>query len=445
MGHILTMAAPVAIGMLTQIAYQLVDLYFVTRISVAATAGVNAAGNAVLVIVVLTQILGVGTVALVAQAVGRKDHADANLAFNQSMVLSAASGAITIALLYVFIHPYLHSVAADAATIDAGATFMFWVLPGYVLTLPMTVLSSALRGIGIVKPTISIYMFTVIVNAILAPILIAGWGTGAALGVKGAGLATSISTTIGLTAFIVYFHRLQRCMATKRELMSPQFKQWGRILSVGLPAGGDMALYFFYTAVMYYAIQNFGASAQAGFGIGSRILHIILLPAVAIAVAVGPIVGQNFGAKNSERVREAFRMSTLIGVVVMIAFTVLVQWWPRALLGMFDADASSIAVATVFLQLMSWAFVPQALVCMCTSMFQGLGNTLPSMVGTSMRFFVFTIPVLWLSMQPTFRIETVWYLSVASLTLQAIVSLWMLRLEFTRRLRPIAGSGVQCI
>src|SRR5262245_34907164 len=86
--HIVTMAVPIAIGMFTQMAYQLVDLYFVTRIGVDATAGVNTAGNAMFIIMALTQVLSVGTVALIAHAVGRKDQADANLVFNQSMSLS---------------------------------------------------------------------------------------------------------------------------------------------------------------------------------------------------------------------------------------------------------------------------------------------------------------------------------------------------------------------
>lgn len=82
-------------------------------------------------------------------------------------------------------------------------------------------------------------------------------------------------------------------------------------------------------------------------------LQVILLPAVSIAFAAGPIAGQNFGAKNSGRVKETFRKAALIGTAVMIATIILVQWWPQTFVGMFYADASTIAVAALFLQLMS--------------------------------------------------------------------------------------------
>jgi Na+-driven multidrug efflux pump len=227
-------------------------------------------------------------------------------------------------------------------------------------------------------------------------------------------------------------------MVIKPELMRPQLKQWRRILNIGLPAGAEFILTFLSVAVVYYVIRNFGASAQAGFGIGSRVLQVILLPGVAIALAVGPIAGQNLGAKNSERVKETFRKAAFIGAAAMSVIAIFLQWRPKALVGMFDADASAISVAALFLQLRSWGFVAQVLVNTCSNMFQGLGNTLPSLISSGTRFVVFSIPAVWLSVQPQFHIEQVWYLSNASVMLQAIVSLWLLRVEFQRRLPLIA-------
>jgi putative MATE family efflux protein len=436
--HIVTMAAPIAIGMITQMAYQLVDLYFVTRIGVDATAGVNTAGNATFILMALTQVLGVGTVALIAHAVGRKDQADANLVFNQSLSMSVVIGLITMTVLYIVMRPYLRSIAADEATIEAGTTFMYWLLPGFTLMFPMTAVGSALRGTGIVQPTVIIQMLTVVINAILAPILIAGWVTGVPLGVKGAAIASSISIVVGVVLLGVYFHNLEHYVSIQPKLMRPQWKQWRRMLNIGLPAGGEFALMFLYTATVYLAIRNFGASAQAGFGIGSRVLQAILLPAMAIAFAAGPIAGQNFGARNPERVRETFRKCALIGTIVMVVLTIFAQWRPRTLVGAFNADEESIVVAALFLQLISWNFVAQGLIFTCSSMFQGLGNTVPSLISSASRLFLFAIPVLWLSTRPDFRIEQVWYLSIASATLQAMVSLWLLRRELDKKLQVVA-------
>src|SRR6185369_7154240 len=148
----------------------------------AALAGVGTAGNVMFVVFALTQALGVGTGALVSQAVGRKDQAEANLVFNQSVGMGAWMAAATIVGGYALSGPYMTLLGADAATAQAGTTFLYWFLPGLALQFPMVVMGSALRGTGIVKPTMVVQMLTVLLNAALAPVLIAGWGTGHPLG-----------------------------------------------------------------------------------------------------------------------------------------------------------------------------------------------------------------------------------------------------------------------
>ena len=118
---ILTQAAPTAIGMAFQTLYYLVDLFFVARLGDAAVAGVSAAGNATLIALAVTQVLGVGTVALIAHAAGRKDRADASLIFNQALVLSAVLGALALVGVAVLGRRYMVSVAADPASAWSGA------------------------------------------------------------------------------------------------------------------------------------------------------------------------------------------------------------------------------------------------------------------------------------------------------------------------------------
>lgn len=437
-GHILTLAAPVVVSMFAQFAYQLVDLYFIAQIGAAATAGVNVAGNLLLVFVALTQVVIVGTTPLVAQAVGRKDHTDANLIFNQSMGLSVIIGLVTTAFIYSCIRPYLRWVAADAATTAAGVEFVSYVLPGLAVLLPMAALGSALRGTGSVQPYIAITMLTVLINAALAPILIAGWGTGTALGVRGAGMATSISIMTGMIAFAAYVYRCERYLTIERELLlHPRPTQWRRISAIGLPASGELVLVFASTALTYYVIRDFGASAQAGFGIGSRVLYTVLLPAMAIGFAAGPIAAQNFGARNGRRVQQTFNSAALIGGAITAATTALVQFRPEVLVSVFHADSGTLHVATQFLQLTSWAFVAQGLIYLCSNMFQSLGNTVPSLISSTARLLAFSVPIFWLSTRPHFDVAQVWYLFTASTLLQAAVSLWLFRIEFRRLVAPI--------
>jgi len=436
--HILAMAPPIFAGMVMIMLCGLVDLYFVSSLGDAAVAGVAAAGNAGFLVNALMQVLGVGTAALIAHAVGRKDRADANLVFNQSLGLSMLCGGLTWVAGSVLARSYMRAVAADDATIEAGTTYLHWFMPALALQFALLVMSSALRGTGIVRPTMIVQALAVAINIVLAPVLVAGWGTGHAFGVAGAGLASSIAVLLGVAMLWHYFHRLERYVAVNRRLLRPQLAQWKRILNIGLPAGGEFAIMFIYMAVIYYALRDFGPAAQAGFGIGSRVLGLIQVPAMAVAFAAGPIAGQNFGAGNGARVRETFRKVALIGTAVMMAFTVIAQWTPFLLLGGLVRDSETMAVAGLFLQMVSLNLVAQGLIFVCSSMFQGLGNTRPVLWSSGARLLTYAAPVIWLSARPGFRIEHVWYLSIATTTLQASLSLWLLRREFRKRLVPAA-------
>jgi len=436
-GHISAMAPQIFAGMIMMMLCGLIDLYFVAGQGDAAIAGVGAAGNAGFLINAFTQILGVGTVSLISHAVGRKDQTDANLVFNQSLGLSAAGTLFTLIAGCMLARSYLRSVAVDDAVIEAGTTYLLWFMPALALQFVVLVMASALRGTGIVRPTVIVQVTTVVINILLAPVLIAGWGTGLALGVAGAGLASSIAVAIAVAMMWIYFHRYEHYVAINSALWRPQLAQWKRILSIGLPAGGEFAIIFVNMAVIYYALRHFGAAAQAGFGIGSRLLGVIHMPGISIALAAGAIAGQNFGAGNSERVRRTFKTVLLLVTAVMIGFTMIAQWQPEFLLGGFTEDAETIAVGALFLRMVSLNNVAQGVNFVCSSMFQGLGNTRPVLLSSSARLVTYALPLIWLSAMPGFRIEHAWYLSIATTTLQALLSLWLLRLEFRKRLVPV--------
>jgi Na+-driven multidrug efflux pump len=275
---------------------------------------------------------------------------------------------------------------------------------------------------------------TVVINIILAPVLIAGWGTGHALGVAGAGLAGSLAVTIGVIALWVYFQRGENYLTLDPQQWRPQMTQWGRILGVGLPAGGEFAIMFAYMAVIYYALGDFGPAAQAGFSIGSRVLGLIQVPAMAIAFTAAPIIGQNFGAGDGARVKQTVRDVLLAATGVMVVATLVTQWQPGLLLGGFTGDRDTMAAGELFLKMVSLNLVAQGVIFVCSSTFQGLGNTRPQLISSTARLISYVIPTLWLSAQSGFRIEQIWYLSIATTTMQALLSLWLLRRELGKRL-----------
>jgi Na+-driven multidrug efflux pump len=164
--NILQMALPIAAGMFFQTLYFLIDLYFVAGLGDAALAGVGAAGNVMFIVFALTQVLGVGTVTLISHAVGRKDRVDATLVFNQSLVLSASCALVTLLLGYALAPLYMHTLGSDLPMAQAGIRYLQWFLPSLGLQFALVVMGSALRGTGIVQPTMLVQVVTVILNAV---------------------------------------------------------------------------------------------------------------------------------------------------------------------------------------------------------------------------------------------------------------------------------------
>ena len=440
-GHLLRLAAPIAIGMMFQTLYVLVDLYFVAKIGDAAIAGVATAGNVQFVIMALSQVLGVGTMALIAQAVGRKDREDANLVFNQSLVLAGICAALTLLIGNAVADAYVSTIAADAATREAGKTYLHWFLPGMALQFALVAMGSALRGTGLAKPGMIVQVLTVVLNALLAPILTAGWLTHRPFGVAGAAASSSIAIAAGVVMITYYFVRLEKYVVFDRTMMRPQPATWKRILRIGLPPGGEFAIMFVYIGLVYWLIRPFGAHAQAGFGVGSRVMQAIFLPAMAVAFAVAPMAGQNFGAGLLHRVRDTFRHAALIGSAMMFTLTLLCHWRPDALIRFFTSDPQVIEVGVEFLRIISWNFVAQGLIFAASGMFQALGNTLPALYSSATRLVLVAVPALWLSSRPGFELKQLWYLSVATVTCQALLSLWLLRRELNRRGALVAAAA----
>lgn len=170
-GHLVRMSVPIAIGMVFQTLYYLVDLFFVGRLGDAAIAGVSSAGILQFLIMALTQVLGVGTMALISHASGRKDQQDANLIFNQGLGLAALCAAITLLAGYALASGYMRLLGADEETMAAGTTYLYWFLPGLGLQFALISMGSALRGTGIVNPTIFVQIVTVILNALLLSLI----------------------------------------------------------------------------------------------------------------------------------------------------------------------------------------------------------------------------------------------------------------------------------
>ena len=444
--HLMKTTSFMLVTMVFQTLYFLIDLYWVGRLGTDAVAAVGIAGNLTFVNLALTQMLGVGATAVVSHAVGRRDHDEACLLFNQAQVLATVVGILFLIAGLIVKNPYVKAMSADAQTAKLAGQYLLWFVPAMALQFAMVAMGASLRAVGNFKPTMIVATATIILNMILAPILIFGWITGHAFGVAGAAISTLVAVIVGVVWLSTYFLPRDSYLRFMREDWKPKFATWKRMLSIGLPSGFEFGLMALYLVIVYSISRPFGASAQAGFGIGGRIVQAGFMPVVALGFSVAPVAGQNFGARRADRVKETFRRAAIMASLVMALFTIVCHIAPDALVRIFSKDPAVVDVGEEYLRIISYNYIASGLVFVNASMFQAMGNTIPSLITSTIRILVVAIPAVILSRMAGFDLTWVWYLSVLSVLIQLGLSMLLLKREFDRRLNfPLAPAPVPTI
>ena len=439
--HLLKTASFMLVTMIFQTLYILVDLYWVGRLGKEAVAAVGISGNLMFIVLAVSQMLGVGATTLVSHAAGQGGRDRALRIFNQSLILSAGVAVVFVALAMAVRLPYVNGLSADTQTAGLAADYLLWFIPAMGLQFPMVVMAAALRGTGNFKPGMIVQTATVVINIVLAPILIFGWGTGVPLGVGGAAIATLVAIAIGTVWLAFYFFPVESYLRFKRHDWAPDLPLWRKLLGIGLPAGAEFALMAVYLVIVYAVSRPFGAAAQAGFGVGQRIIQALFMPAVALGFAVAPLAGQNVGARKADRVHATFRTAVTLVGGVMTAMALLCHIAPAAMIRVFSTDPEVVAVGDEYLRIASWNFIASGVIFVCGSMFQAMGNAMPSLIASLVRLLLVAIPAFLLAKLPGFQLWWIWYLTVVSIAIQMGLVLLLLRSEFRKRLNFGTAPG----
>ena len=440
--HLLKTTSMMLVGMTLQTLYVLVDLYWVGHLGTAAVTAAGIGGNVAFIVLAASQALGVGTTSLIAQAAGRKDHDEATHVYGQSQLLAFVVGGLFLVIATLLRDDYVNQLSADAETTALAHDFLKWFIPAMALQFPLVSMGSALRGTGRFGPGMWVQGFAVVLNMILSPIFMFGWGPFPPMGIAGAALGTFVSVAAGTIAMASYFLPRDAYLRFAAVRWKVDLPRWRAILKIGIPAGAEFAFLAVYMMVVYAVTRPFGASAQAGFGIGMRILQSGFLPVVALGFSVGPVAGQNFGAGKIDRVRATFWDAARMSAGAMLIFALVARFMPMPLLRPFSSDPMVLVTAADYLRTTSWSFVASGIIFVVSSLFQAVGNSVPPLIAAAFRTGVMVVTLLVIQDAPGFKLKWIWWLSVASILLQLYLNLWFLKREYRTRLAlPPAGTA----
>jgi putative MATE family efflux protein len=422
---LLTLAVPIVATNALQSAYQLIDAFWVGRLGGAAVAAVSVSFPPTFLMFAIGGGLSMAGSTLIAQYVGARNERMVGHVAGQTLLMVALVSLVLGASGYAGAPALLQLMGVGADVYPGALDFMRVSFAGLVFSFVYFVFQSIMRSIG--RPNLPVYVAlgTVVLNFVLDPLFIFGWGPVPGYGVMGAALTTFVCQAISATIGIAVLWRGRHGIRLRRGDFVPDLAYMKRVFQLGLPASIEMSARAAALMVMSFLITSFGTLALAAYGVSANVLQVVMIPAFGLSMAISTLVGQNIGARNIERAAAIGRLGGLIGFVGLEAFGLVVFLFPHAIVSFFvPDDAAVIAAGAELLRISApaWGFL--GLQIALTGVLRASGNMVMTMMLTLVSQWVLQFPLAYvLSKHAGLGVHGIWWAFPATNVAIALVTL----------------------
>lgn len=394
---ILTMSLPAMFSMLMQSLYNVVDSYFVAQY-----AGDN--GLAALSLVFPLQMLlvafgvgtGVGINSLISRRLGEKRQEEADRAASHSITLGVFTGIVFAILGALLIRPFLEAFHPSAPVLEMGCSYAYIVTLLSIGSFVQIGIEKTIQATGNMIFPMLFQLTGAITNIILDPIMIFGLLGCPEMGVEGAAVATVIGQFAAMIfALIIVFTRDHEVHITLRGLI-PHWRTIREIYRVGIPGIVMQAVSAFLTTLFNFILMGFGETAVSVLGLYYKLQSFVFMPVFGLNQGLMPIIGFNFGARNKKRIYSAFRIGSLIALLIMAVGTLIFELAPDRLLAIFNASDELMKAGIIAFRLIAICFIPAAIDVVTSTLFQAMGMGTKSLIISLLRQLVFILPAAYL-------------------------------------------------
>lgn len=395
--HLVAMAFPVLLGIATMMGQAFVDAWFLGRVGDRALAA-HAFSFPILMIVTSVAIgLGAGTSSVVARAIGSDDMRRARRLATDSLLLSFLITAAFCVLGVLTINPLFRALGAPEDMIPLIRGFMLILYSGVPFVVVGMVGMASMRATGDTRLPSKLMIMGSVLNVILDPIFIFGFGPVPAMGLNGAAVAALLARGVIFVGALYLLRGRMNMVSFNRPDPVELRQSWRDILHVGIPAAGTNAIVPIATAIITRLIAIYGAFAVAGFGVASRIESLVLVMFYALSAVIGPFVGQNLSAGRDDRILEAMRLCMLFCVAAGLAGAALLALSAGFLPTLFSDNDEVIDVARWFLLIAPLGYGGYGLVMAINAAFNGMGKPMPGVVVSLLRTIILYVPLALLA------------------------------------------------
>ena len=386
---------PASVGSLFQTFYNLVDTWFAGRISAEAIAAIAKSFPIYFTIIAIGVGLTAGTNTLIGNNLGANNKKKASLFIAQSIIF-----AIFLSVLVTFfglnVSDFLLSLmGSDPDGIILSREYLDIIFYGTIIVLIQISLNGTLNAQGDTKSYRNVLIFTFFLNIFLNPLFIFGYGFVPAFGIAGLAIATVVAQFTGLLylAHKVYCCELKQYL--KLECFIPKFNLLGELVYQTIPVMFSMLLIGVGLFNILYFIGQFGDLATAGYGAALRIEQVFLLPVIGLNTAVLSIGGQNFGAKNYDRLRELYKKALIFGSSFMVCAGIIIFFGAEFLVSLFTENLEAVKHGTIYLKVAALIGPIYPVFFITTAVFQAVKKPLYSLYMSVLRLTALPFFSLW--------------------------------------------------
>lgn len=390
------MTIPMIYGMILLMTFNLIDTFFVSMLGTKPLAAISFTFPVTFSVISLMIGLGIGTSAVIAKFLGRSDHESAKNSATAALYLAAIVVICLSSIGYFFTDELFTLLGAQESLLPLIHQYIdIWYLGSIFLIGPM-IGNAVLRASGDTKTPSMVMGSAGLINAILDPIFIFGFGPVPAMGLEGAAIATFISWLFGFIFVLTILAKQKNLIHTHLLPMKQLISSCRGILKIGLPAAGANMLTPIAAAIMIAIAAGYGESVVAGFGVGSRIESIASLVVLALSMTLPPFISQNFGAGYMHRVEQAYKTAIkfiLFWQVLIYVLLIIAAPW---IASVFAKDQNVADVIILFIWILPLGYGLQGIVILTNSSFNALHKPMVALMLSVVRLFVCYVPLAYL-------------------------------------------------
>ena len=390
---LVSMALPMVISMMVNALYNIVDSFFVARISEQAMTALSLVFPVQNLINAIAIGFGVGINALIALYSGAGEHTKAATAATHGMVFALLHGVVILAVSIPAMPAFLRLFTKDEAVVAMGvqyATAAFAFAPVIMAGLAF---EKQFQAVGRMSTAMAAMLCGSLANLVLDPLLIFGLGPCPKLGIRGAALATGAGQVLTLVVYLVVYRVKPIPVKLRRACLKRDAALDKKLYSIGVPAILNLALPSLLVFCLNSILAAFADSYVVVLGIYYKLQTFLYLPASGIVQGMRPILSFNYGAGEKARVQRIFRLALALCGAIMAAGTVLCLAAAGPLMGLFTQNPETVAAGGTALRLICLGFVVSAVSVVVSGALEALGRGLPSLVISLCRYMVVMIPL----------------------------------------------------